>query len=98
MKREKRKGVSTSKKRTSRRRKLISFQPKIKKKLLVYICENKFDVVRRVSKSKGYRVTRKFSMISEADLIWNESAAINADILSRMKTHQKLNHFPGNLH
>jgi hypothetical protein len=64
--------------------------------MLVYVCEAKFDVVKRVSKEEGYKVTRKMNMISEADLIWNESSAINADILSRMKNFQKINHFPGN--
>lgn len=52
-------------------------------------------MVRRICREKGYSATRKFGMISDADLIWNESSVVNADILSRMKVHQKLNHFPG---
>lgn len=96
MKHDRKKPQTSSKKRSlSKRRLKYPFQPRIRKKLLVYVIENKFDVVRRVSKEEGYKITRKMNMISEADLIWNESSAINADILSRMKNFQKINHFPG---
>ena len=40
-------------------------------------------------------MTNKISAISDADMIWNETSAQNADILSKMKNYQKLNHFPG---
>ena len=69
--------------------------PKVSKRLLVYVIERKFDVVRKVAREFGFKVTNKMSNIPEADLIWNETSAINADILSKMKNFQKLNHFPG---
>lgn len=96
MKREKKKVQNNSKKKSllKKRQKLL-FYPRIKRKLQVYVIEGKFDVVRRVSKEKGYKITRKMNMISESDLIWNESSAINANILSKMKYYQKINHFPG---
>lgn len=95
MNKEKKRKTDSSKKRLNRKKSSAFSYPKIKKRLLVYICQNKFDVVRRICKQKGYSITRKFGMISDADLVWNESSAVNADILSRMKVHQKLNHFPG---
>ena len=69
--------------------------PKFSKRLTVYVIERKFEVVRKVAREFGFKVTNKLSAISDADMIWNETSAQNADILSKMKNYQKLNHFPG---
>ena len=86
--------LSKEKSRLKKRFSLPCFL-KPKKKLLIYVCEGKFDVVKRVGRKLGYKVTTKTSLIPEADLVWTDSSAVNANILSRMKNHNKMNHFPG---
>lgn len=78
-----------------REKKTILPTPKIKKKMLVYVIENKFEIVKKVAKQLGHKVTSKTELIYQADLVWNETSSSNPEILSKIENYQKLNHFPG---
>ena len=91
----KKKILSTSKERSKVKKRFSSgFFPRIKKRLSVYVIEGRFEIVKKICREIGHKVSTKSVNISESDLIWTDTGS-SVEILGRMKHYQKTNHFPG---
>uniref|UniRef100_A0A7S3G977 Tubulin--tyrosine ligase-like protein 9 n=1 Tax=Palpitomonas bilix TaxID=652834 RepID=A0A7S3G977_9EUKA len=64
---------------------------KKKKKLAINLANCRYEVVRTVAEVKGYKATEDEE---KWDLYWIDTS-VSAERVMRMKTYQKINHFPG---
>jgi len=61
----------------------------------INLTDCKYDVIRHVCKNMlNWQVITRDEMNMNCDIMWNDTAC-NQDILGKLKSYQKLNHFPG---
>jgi tubulin polyglutamylase TTLL6/13 len=66
-----------------------------KHSICINLSDAKYDVIHHVcQKMLGWQVVTNDENNMHCDIIWNDTAC-NQDLLGRLKSYQKLNHFPG---
>lgn len=65
---------------------------KYTKQIVFNLADTQYDVIERVGNELGWKL--QYNDSKNWDIKWNDSS-ISVQILSKMQTHQKTNHFPG---
>jgi len=70
----------------------ITIRPKKKEKIVINLKYTQYDILATVAEELGYKITRTDKV--EYDIIWFDLPPV-ANILSKLKSFQRINHFPG---
>lgn len=67
-------------------------KPKKRDKIIINLKYTQYEILAKVAEELGYKVTRTDK--TEYDIIWFDLPPV-ANILSKLKNFQRINHFPG---
>ena len=70
----------------------ITVKPKKKDKIIINLKYTQYDILATVATELGYKITRTDK--AEYDIIWFDLPPVS-NILAKLKSFQRINHFPG---